>query len=98
MIIISSQGSVEEQHTLGGSAYRQGSASKTRERAEMAVTSNFHRQARTNGHFAPVASEELLANQRPTIVAEPRPMRRLPLVKATGRPIVQADIDDALDE
>ena len=50
------------------------------------------------GHFAPVAHDELLENRRPALAATHRRKRNLPSVMATGRTIVQAEIDDALDD
>ena len=92
-----------EQSTLGGSPYtRQYSQFGVRESRGISgiwiSTPQFTPQSKLHGHFAPVASEELLGNRRPATTDLHRRKRSLPLVKATGRTIVQAEIDDALDD
>ena len=88
-----------EQSTLGGSPYtRQYSPFGVRESRDISGIWISTPQSKLHGHFAPVASEELLANRRPATTDLHRRKRSLPLVKATGRTIVQAEIDDALDD
>lgn len=45
----------------------------------------------------PLSDQLELLRHLETRLKEPLPPRRLPLVKATGQPITQQQIDDALD-
>jgi len=45
----------------------------------------------------PLQQEELLRHLAKRLRMQGEPKRRLPLVPATGRPITQEEIDDALD-
>lgn len=92
------QPSIPEQRTLGGSVYSLHQAGRRDRRIDIGIrfwtapiTFNFQ------GHFAPVASEDLLKNRQPAIL-QIHVRKRLPVVKATGRPIVQTEIDDAFDD
>lgn len=93
------QPSIREQRTLGGSVYSLHQAGSGARRIDIGIRLwtapiPFNSQ----GHFAPVASEELLKNRQPAILQVHTRRRKLPVVKATGRPIVQAEIDDAFDD
>lgn len=93
------QPSIREQRTLGGSVYsfhQAGSGDRRIDTGIRFLTTLI--PFKSQGHFAPVASEDLLKNRQPAIPHVTPRRRKLPVVKATGGPIVQAEIDDAFDD
>lgn len=93
------QPSIREQRTLGGSVYSHHQSVSGDRRIDAGVRLwSAPIPFKSQGHFAPVASEDLLKNRQPTIAQFSSRKRKLPLVKATGKPIVQAEIDDAFDD
>jgi hypothetical protein len=93
------QPSIRVQRTLGGSVYTHPQSEIRDRRIDVRIRMwTAPLPFELQGHFAPVASEELLKNQQPVLSAVHSRKRKLPVVKATGRPIVQAEIDDAFDD
>jgi hypothetical protein len=93
------QPSIREQHTLGGSAYTHRQGEGGIRRIDFSIRMWIAPMPfELLGHFAPVASEDLLKNRQPAIPPVHSRKRKLPVVKTTGRPIVQAEIDDAFDD
>jgi len=93
------QPSIHEQRTLGGSVYSLHQAGSGDRRIDADI--RFWTAPipfKSQGHFAPVASEDLLQNRQSAIPQIASRQRKLPVVKATGRLIVQAEIDDAFDD
>jgi len=92
------QPSIHEQRTLGGSVYslhQAGSGDRIIDAGIRFRTAPM--PFKSQGHFAPVASEDLLKNRQPAIPQVPSRGRILPVVKAPAKPIVQAEIDDAFE-
>jgi hypothetical protein len=87
------QPAIEPQRTLGDSPFRLGPP----ETLPRLVEGDRQIAAVWNAHFAPIGAAELWANRYP-IIAQGRPRRAFPIVKASGRIITQQEIDDALDD
>jgi len=88
---------IPNQRTLGGPAYFR-DESQFRSETFPAPFEGAIVDLNLRIHFAPVASDELMENRPKTNRPTPGRKRTLPVIKATGRTITQAEIDDALDD